>query len=146
MTTVYKTVDGEFFYSEAEANKHEAWLATQRHDRVKNNLDRYLSNKSRLKSGILKRDLKKLAGAWERWLKVAPKTPYKTNATTKDFTKIQEALIDLEEASLKYSMDLKKLAKAKEMIPRLVAAKKLGKNPEAYYSEDLLVIPTGVTG
>lgn len=145
MKMVFKTNDGELFDTEHEAKFHEAWVAAHRKDMLERNLVWWLSNKSRLKSGILRRDVERLNAAWKELQKLLPKTAYK-KYNRETFAKLNNAFYTFENISIKYDLDLHILREAKELIPRLQAAIKIADNPLAYIPEDLLADPAHVNG
>lgn len=145
MKTVFKTDDGELFETEYEAKFHEAWAKRVRKDKLERNLVWWLANKSRLKSGILRRDVERLNAAWNELQKLLPKTAYK-KYSRETFAKLNNAFYTFENISIKYELDRQTLSKAKEIIPRLQAAIKIADNPLAYISKDLLDEPPHVNG
>ena len=136
METIYRTADGREFHDLDEASRHESAITDDEAQRIKDNLAIHLSNKSKIKAGFLKQDEKELNAAWKRWLNVLPKSKYElTDRGAKD---IYDALYRLNMTCGKYRNHINILKLARQMIPRLNQAIKLGKE---YYDDEILIPP-----
>ena len=148
--TVYITSDGREFSDLYEAGKHAEYLELSKKasETINNNLAQFLANKSKLKAGVLKRDVEKLEKAWERWAKAIPKsknsiTQLNSLGDGKDgiFKEIYDALYELETATCRYVTHQNLLNKAREYIPKLNAAIKGGPD---FMSKDLIMVTPGI--
>ena len=115
--TIYITNDGKEFTSSAEAARHEEILGDAPEKRLRDNLSIYLSNKSKLKGGILYYDLEALNKAWKVWVSVRPKSKFAAYPARCEDANV--ALRDLETAATRYHCHLRDLKLAKEMIARI---------------------------
>lgn len=133
MEIIYKTIDGRQFSSQEEAQAHENGLDSVKEQKLRDNLAIYLANKSRLKATILPMLEKQfcelraqLPNAESRLLK---------NVFDGDFRAIYYDLIHVNRR-LKFLRG--QLRRAKEMIPRINAALKAGKE---FWSDELFDTP-----
>lgn len=136
METIYRTADGHEFHDIEEAYKHESALSDDDTQRIKDNLAIHLANKSKIKASFLKQDEKELNAAWKRWLNTLPKSRYEL--TERWAKEIYDALYRLDMACGKYRNHMNILKLAREMIPRLNQAIKLGKE---HYDDEILIPP-----
>ena len=147
----YITCDGKEFSDWTEAEDHAIFLLRSKtpEDYIRNNLANLLSNKSKLKAGILRRNEKEYTKAWNNWLKALPKSKAQllvlNFAEFEKFTKhLSDSLYKLERALCKYRRNIRTLKEAKSYIPRLNSALK---NPEIPPTEDLIMLnPSEIAG
>ena len=120
MKTVYITDDGMSFDDISEAAKHEALIKESAVERLKKNLATHLSNKSKLKSGYLRRDMEELNKAWGEWQKAISACKGRFDFQSSDkFKALYDALYQLETAAIKYHCDIRKLKEARRDIPQI---------------------------
>ena len=136
MGIIYKTIDGQQFSSQEDAQAHENGLDSVKEQKLRDNLAIYLVNKSRLKAKILPMLEKefselraKLPNAESRLLK---------NVFDDDFMDIYYDLIHV---NRRLKIMRGQLCRAKKMITRINAALKAGKD---FWCYELFDTPTEI--